>query len=174
MKNWLASNCAPLGMTLLVAMALAVLGCPNDPPPPPPPTPAPAPAPTPTGPTTEEWVPVPTRITYDRGSSYLSPEARALLAEAHASMSHRTDIVRVRIEGHADDGGSESRNELLAEERAQGVLDYLVGTLRMPRELFEVQSYGSTRPLTSSTTEADRGNNRRVEFQMLVRRQAAY
>lgn len=117
---------------------------------------------------------MPTRINYERGSSRLSDQHRAMLNEAHASMSHRTDIARVRIEGHADDGGSESRNNLLAEERAMGVLDYMTGHLRMPRELFEVQSYGNNRPLTSSTTGSDDAVNRRVEFSFLVRRQAAY
>ncbi len=161
--------------TLAAGLLLwGVFGC-APPPPAPRPQPAPAPAPAPTHhPTTEEWVHLPVRILFENGSSYVNPEARAMLAEAHASMAHRTDIVRIRIEGHTDTRGSEAGNDRLALERAQNVMDYLVGTLGMPRELFEVQGYGSTRPLTSNTTHADRAQNRRVEFTILVRRQAAY
>lgn len=161
--------------TLMIALALwGLFGCA----PPPPPAPAPAPVVVSTGPsyrpTTEEWVHLPARIGFEPGSSYVNPAARAMLAEAHASMAARTDIVRIRIEGHTDPRGPEANNDRLALERAQNVMDYIVGTLGMPRELFEVQGFGSTRPVTSNTTEADRAQNRRVEFTMLVRRQAAY
>lgn len=171
MTENLRTRLALAGTLLIAAVAAAALGC----------RPAPAPAPAPVvvqtaqpRPTTDEWVRVPTRITYDRGSAYLTDTTRAMLNEAHASMANRTDIVRVRIEGHADDGGSEERNNLLAQERAQNVMDYLVGTLRMPRELFEVQSFGNNQPLTSGTTQSDEAANRRVEVSILVRRQAAY
>jgi len=137
------------------------------------PAPAPAPAPAPR-PTTEEWVNMPIKILYPSGGSRLDDQARAMLREVHASVAHRTDIVRVRVEGHADSRGSAALNEQLGLERAQGVVDFAVGELGMPRELFEVHSYGDTAPLTSDTTAADRVQNRRVEFKLLVRRQAAY
>ncbi len=172
MIHWLKKNVASLGLCGLVASAVGAMGCP--PPPVAPVAVQPAPTVVTNTPTTEEWVAVPTRINYDRGSSRLNETNRAMLAEAHRSMTHRTDIVRVRIDGHADDGGSPERNRLLADERARGVMDYLVGTLRMPRELFEVHSHGNTQPLTSGTTSADDATNRRVEFRMLIRRQAAY
>ncbi len=97
-----------------------------------------------------------------------------MIREGHASLAHRTDIVRIRIEGHADGRGSQAGNHQLGMERAQGVMDFLIGQLGMPRELFEVHSYGDERPLTSETTAADRVQNRRVEFSILVRRQAAH
>lgn len=173
MTENLRTRLALAGTLLIAAVAVAALGCA------PPPAPAPAPVVTQPAqpayqPTTDEWVHLPTRITYDRGSAYLTDVTRAMLNEAHASMANRTDIVRVRIEGHADDGGSEERNNLLASERAQNVMDYLVGTLRMPRELFEVQSFSDNQPLTSGTSQADEAANRRVEVSILVRRQAAY
>jgi outer membrane protein OmpA-like peptidoglycan-associated protein len=124
-------------------------------------------------PTTEEWVQLPVRILYPSGGSRLDDQARAVIREGHASMVHRTDIVRVRVEGHADGRGSVDANHQLGMERAQGVVDFMVGELGMPRELFEVVSYGDERPLTSETTASDRVQNRRVEFSILVRRQAA-
>lgn len=176
MNSVAKKHLALFGLLVFVVLAISAVGC--RPPPPPAPTPQPTPVAQPTRPayqpTTEEWVHMPTRINYERGSSRLTDPHRAMLNEAHASMTARTDIVRVRIEGHADDGGSQERNNLLANERAMGVMDYLTGHLNMPRELFEVQSYGNDQPLTSGTTGADDAVNRRVEFTILVRRQASY
>jgi outer membrane protein OmpA-like peptidoglycan-associated protein len=170
------------GTTLVVLLAVAAIGCAPEPepaPPPPPPPPVVQTQPVqPAGqpsyqPTTEEWVSLPVRILYPSGGARLDDQARAVIREGHATLVNRTDIVRVRVEGHADGQGTEEANQRLGMERAQGVVDFLVGDLGMPRELFEVVSYGDTRPLTSETTPTDRVQNRRVEFSILVRRQAA-
>ena len=160
---------------LMMLLTAPLLGCPPEPqptvvtpPPPPPPPPPERPLPT-----TEEWVEMPVRIVYRLGGSRLDDEARALLRELHATASHRTDIIRISVEGHADSRGSTEANERLGAERAHGVVDFLVGELGLPRELFETHSFGDTRPLTSCTTEADCLQNRRVEFRLLVRRRAA-
>ncbi len=165
------------------SLLLTAFGC-RPPIPPPPPrvptpqvvvhTPAPAPVVQPVvRPTTEEWVHLPVRVLYPSGGARLDDMARAIIREGYASLSHRTDIVRVRLEGHADGRGTEEQNRQLGLDRATGVMDMLVGELGMPRELFEVISFGDERPITSETTAADRVQNRRVEFSILVRRQAA-
>lgn len=141
------------------------------------PTPAPVVHHTTTQPTPvyhEEWVRLNgVRILYPQGGSRLDDQARALLREAHASFVHRTDIVRVRVEGHSDTQGTRDANQRLGLERAQGVVDFLVGDLGLPRELFEVQSMGEDRPLVTEGDATHRVQNRRVEFSLLVRRQSA-
>ena len=181
-----SSVLAWIGTVVAALFVVGALGChheePPPPPPPPPPQPVVLPAPVapaqPVGepsyrPTTEEWVHLPVRILYPTGGSRLDDQARAMIREGYATMVHRTDIVRVRVEGHADGRGSAEANNALGLERAQGVVDFMVGELGMPRELFEVVSYGDERPITSETTTEDRVQNRRVEFSILVRRQAA-
>jgi outer membrane protein OmpA-like peptidoglycan-associated protein len=178
-----------IGTLAAAVFAVVVVGCgggqeqettppPEPAPPPPQQTVAPPPPQQPPGeptyrPTTEEWVQLPVRILYPSGGSRLDDQARAVIREGHASMVHRTDIVRVRVEGHADGRGTTDANQQLGMERAQGVVDFMVGDLGMPRELFEVVSYGDERPLTSESSAPDRLQNRRVEFSILVRRQAA-
>lgn len=164
-----------IGMIALAGLLVTASACAPAPPPPPPRVvAAPAPAPAPTHyPTTEEWVQLPIRLVYPTGGSYLSEENRAILREGHATLAHRTDIVRIRVEGHADSRGSTEANQRLSEERAAAVVDFFVGELGMPRELFETRGFGDTRPITSETTAADRVQNRRVEFSILVRRRAA-
>jgi outer membrane protein OmpA-like peptidoglycan-associated protein len=137
---------------------------------------APAPLP-PTGPSaqnvTEEWMRLPIILNYPSGGARLDDDARAMMRELHASLVNRTDIIRIRVEGHTDDQGRAEDNDRLALERAQGVVDFATGDLGLPRELFEVQSFGARVPRSSNTEGSDRLINRRVEFSILVRRQAA-
>jgi outer membrane protein OmpA-like peptidoglycan-associated protein len=173
-----------LGAFVAAILGVTAFSCAPEPepvPPPPPPPPMVTAQPTPVQPvgqptyrpTTEEWVQLPVRILYPSGGARLDDQARAMIREFHASLVNRTDIVRIRCEGHADGQGSTEANERLGMERAQGVVDFAVGDLGLPRELFEVVTFGDTRPLTSETTASDRVQNRRVEFSILVRRQAA-
>jgi len=173
-----------LGAFVAAILGVTAFSCAPEPepvPPPPPPPPMVTAQPTPVQPvgqptyrpTTEEWVQLPVRILYPSGGARLDDQARAMIREFHASLVNRTDIIRIRCEGHADDQGQAEANERLGLERAQGVVDFGVGELGLPRELFEVVSFGDTQPDTSNTTASDRLQNRRVEFSILVRRQAA-
>ena len=113
------------------------------------------------------------RLHFSDGGTILDAEGRAMVDELVATLGSRTDITRVRVEGHAEDQGSHAETQRVARQRAEAVVDHMVNDLGMPRELFEVVSYGDERPITSETTATDRVQNRRVEFSILVRRQAA-
>lgn len=121
-----------------------------------------------------QWVNLPIHITYESGSSRLSDQNRAMLREAHASVAHRTDIVRVKVIGHSDARGNAQARRRVAQERAQHVVDFLVGDLGMPRELFEIENRGSDAPISSGSTQQDQELNRRVNFAILVRRTSAH
>jgi outer membrane protein OmpA-like peptidoglycan-associated protein len=122
------------------------------------------------GPTSEEWVQMPVRVLFPGGGERLDAEGQAMVDELRTALENRTDVVRVRVEGHADERGSSEANRRVARERAEAVVDHMVRELGMPREMFEIESYGDERPLTSETASADRTQNRRVEFSLLVRR----
>jgi len=74
----------------------------------------------------------------------------------------------VSIEGHTDDVGSESYNQLLSFKRAVAVATHLV--LRDgfdPARIF-VKGYGESRPIGDNESDAGRARNRRVEMLILV------
>lgn len=119
--------------------------------------------------TTEEWVHWPVRILFAQGSSRLDDQARAMLREMHASVNHRTDITRIRVEGHSDIASRETSDPQLGLERARAVIDYVVNTLGMRRDLFEAKSFGNSRPINPNGGVP----NSRVEFNFLIRRVAA-
>ena len=75
-------------------------------------------------------------------------------------------ILKVRIEGHTDDKGSDKYNQGLSEKRANAILRYLVKANVDPDKLTAV-GYGEARPIDTNRTEAGRERNRRVEFTIL-------
>ncbi len=171
-----------LCMALVVVSLVAVAGCTRQQTCPAVAAPPPCPAcdcavavaptqvqPTYTGPTTEEWMHIPARILFRTSGGELDEEARRVLQEMVATVRSRTDIVRVRIEGHTDSRGGEGENEALALERARSVAAYVI-SLGVPEHMLEPVGYGATRPITSDSSAIDREQNRRVEFSILVRR----
>jgi len=77
-------------------------------------------------------------------------------------------FVRVEIEGHTDDEGSDAYNLKLSDERAKAVGDYLLKK-SIEKERVTWKGYGESRPLKPNDSEADRAVNRRVEFRVIER-----
>lgn len=72
--------------------------------------------------------------------------------------------MKVRIDGHTDDKGTEAYNQKLSLRRAQAVKDYLVKSAGININRLTVKGYGETRPAYPNDSEANRHKNRRVEF----------
>ena len=67
------------------------------------------------------------------------------------------------VEGHTDDKGADSYNLTLSEKRANAVGDYLKRFGVAPSRL-TINGYGETQPKVENITDANRAENRRVEF----------
>ena len=73
------------------------------------------------------------------------------------------EIVKVSIEGHADDVGGAAYNKRLSQERANSVRNMLVHFGVSPDRLTAI-GWGQERPIDLGHDEAARQKNRRVEF----------
>jgi len=102
------------------------------------------------------------RIFFDFDRYTLGDEARAILARNAAYLQAHPQM-KIIIEGHCDDRGSDEYNLALGERRARAVQGYLVN-LGIPVTRTRVISYGEEIPLDRSGTEAAHARNRRVEF----------
>jgi outer membrane protein OmpA-like peptidoglycan-associated protein len=67
------------------------------------------------------------------------------------------------VEGHTDDKGADAYNLALSERRAMAVGNYLKANGISPTRL-TINWYGETQPKVENTTDANRAENRRVEF----------
>jgi outer membrane protein OmpA-like peptidoglycan-associated protein len=73
---------------------------------------------------------------------------------------------RITIEGHTDSTGAVAHNQVLSENRALAVKEYLISKGVSGNPLASA-GFGQSRPVTDDATELGRAQNRRVE---LVRR----
>ncbi len=104
-----------------------------------------------------DWTPV----RFEFNEFRLTPEAQKqldLLADCI-----KRDGVRVVLEGHADERGTEEYNLQLSNKRAASVKRYLA-SLGVAQNLLETVGFGENRPAASGSNEAAWAENRRVEF----------
>ena len=159
----------------VLGLTLAAAGCGGkqveDTPPPAPemsaPTPAPAPAPTPVA---VEPAPAPDtrratleeRIHFQLDRSDLTPEARTTLAS-------KVDILRsspgltLKLDGHADERGSDEYNLALSKRRAAEARRFLMEQ-GIDASRLETVGYGEEQPLDQGSTESAWAVNRRADF----------
>jgi len=74
--------------------------------------------------------------------------------------------MRLRIEGHTDNVGSDSTNLDLSLRRARAVRAFLIQA-GVKAERLEANGFGETKPVDTNRTSAGRSRNRRVEFVIL-------
>jgi len=101
-------------------------------------------------------------INFAFDSYELSEESRAILA-LKASIMRRYDNVRVVIEGHCDERGTEEYNLALGERRARAAYEHLV-ILGVDPERMSIVSFGEERPIDPAHNETAWAKNRRAEF----------
>ena len=102
-----------------------------------------------------------TGILYSTGSSTLTSASRYNIEKLSRILNRYNDTNLV-IEGHTDNIGGESPNQVLSERRAESVASLLRAYGVSGRRISTV-GYGQTRPVATNETEAGRRLNRRVE-----------
>ena len=101
-------------------------------------------------------------VQFSFNQSDLDADAKAAL-EHTAACLRQAPTLKVIVEGHCDDRGTQEYNLALGERRGQSVLKYL-GSLGANAERLEVVSKGENEPLCSEATDACFAQNRRVQF----------
>jgi outer membrane protein OmpA-like peptidoglycan-associated protein len=130
-------------------------GCPDDRPAPPPPPPK----------ELAKFTGVIRGINFEVGSDEITTSSYPLLNEA-AAVLLKYPQVRIEVQGHTDSDGADDANLDLSARRAKAVVTYLIARGVDPARL-EWVGYGETKPLVPNTSKAQKGVNRRVEFNRL-------
>jgi len=95
-------------------------------------------------------------------------ESYHILDEVVDIMLKHPEIKLVRVEGHTDAVGESEYNQMLSDNRAQSVIDYLAEH-GIGEDRLESVGYGEDDPIASNENEEGRAKNRRVEFNILER-----
>jgi peptidoglycan-associated lipoprotein len=104
------------------------------------------------------------RIFFAFDQSDLSAAARELLS-AKAEILRKVPSLSLRIEGHADERGSDEYNLALSNRRAAVALRFLVSQ-GIASERLGAAGYGEEQPLDPAENESAWARNRRAEFRV--------
>lgn len=109
---------------------------------------------------TEIQIQLGSEVLFDTGKFDLKPDATDTL-EALAALLAKHSTSTVVIEGHTDSVGSSPSNQLLSENRASAVRQWLVAD-GIPASRITTKGFGSTAPVATNETAEGRQKNRRV------------
>jgi tetratricopeptide (TPR) repeat protein len=103
------------------------------------------------------------KVYFETGKAVIRTVSHPILDAVAATLQGNPQILRIRIEGHADARGAASHNLRLTRARARVVRRYLVARGVAPARLRAV-GYGERRPVDGRQTREAWSRNRRVEF----------
>ncbi len=101
-------------------------------------------------------------VFFETGSAALLSESTNELDRLTALLTE-TPGLHIQISGHTDNVGDESSNQMLSENRAKAVYDYLIQH-GIPAARLRYKGFGETKPVDTNDTPEGRARNRRTEF----------
>jgi outer membrane protein OmpA-like peptidoglycan-associated protein len=104
-------------------------------------------------------------VFFESASATLKPESQAEL-DRLVRLLQLYPKLRIQINGHTDNVGSDADNQRLSEGRAKAVYGYLTGK-GVEAGRLQYKGFGESRPIAPNDTEAGRQQNRRTEFEVI-------
>jgi len=106
-------------------------------------------------------------IHFDFDKYFIREDAMSVL-EANASWLRKYTTVKILLEGHCDERGTEEYNLALGEKRSKSTMDYLI-SLGIPAERIKIVSYGKSQPIDPGHNEIAWQKNRRAQFIIIAK-----
>lgn len=103
-------------------------------------------------------------VVFDAGSLVLSPSAQTELDHLVRFLNENKDIAGI-LEGHTDNIGYPAQNQVISEQRAKIVYDYLVQK-GISKTRLQYLGFGDTKPAVKNDSEFNRTRNRRIDFKI--------
>jgi len=104
-------------------------------------------------------------IYFDYDKYFVREDAKPVL-EGNAAWMKKFRTVKVLVEGHCDERGTEEYNLALGEKRAKSAMDYMA-SLGVSADRMKILSYGKSQPLVTGHDEATWQKNRRAQFTII-------
>ncbi|MEQ1439531.1 OmpA family protein [Fontimonas sp. SYSU GA230001] len=104
-------------------------------------------------------------VSFGNDDAILTSASRAAL-EAVAESLKAQPGTRIEIGGHTDNVGNDAYNNVLSQQRAEAVRQFLISR-GVDGSRLVAMGYGEFRPIASNDTADGRAQNRRVEFRVI-------
>ena len=101
-------------------------------------------------------------ILFDFDSTEIRPRYHSAL-EVIIAVIKKNPGIKIEIQGHTDNTGPESYNQMLSEKRALAVKEYIVNK-GIESERLKAVGFGATQNVASNESDAGRALNRRIDF----------
>ncbi len=101
-------------------------------------------------------------VYFSFNSSEITPEMKFII-DKHLNFLKKHSDIKVILEGHTDERGSNTYNIVLGEKRAQSIKDVILAA-GVPDTQVEIISYGESRPKTAGGNETNWAQDRRAVF----------
>lgn len=105
-------------------------------------------------------------VYFDQSSYVLRPESYPQLDKLVKTLVTTPKLV-IEIAGHTDNVGDRRLNQLLSENRAKVITNYLIRS-GIAENRLQHRGYGDSRPAAPNDSEENKKKNRRVEFVVLA------
>ncbi len=102
-------------------------------------------------------------VFFETGSAELLPESTLELKRLKNLLESNPDL-KIRINGHTDNVGSEADNLILSEKRAKAVYHFLIEN-GINASRLGYKGFGENQPIASNDSPEGRQRNRRTEFE---------
>ncbi|MGI5821008.1 MAG: OmpA family protein [Bacteroidales bacterium] len=106
------------------------------------------------------------RDIYFATNSYQLVEQSKKLIILFAEFLKENPTIKVELEGHTDNVGRDKDNQILSENRARAVYQFLIAQ-GIDAARLSYKGYGASRPIAPNTTEEGKAKNRRTVFIVL-------
>jgi outer membrane protein OmpA-like peptidoglycan-associated protein len=103
------------------------------------------------------------KLNFLTNSDQISPESEVILDAIAKAVKACPEELELLIEGHTDNVGKSADNQKLSSLRAQSAAKALESR-GIKQSDIHPKGWGADKPLTNNKTEAERAQNRRVEF----------
>lgn len=101
-------------------------------------------------------------INFETNSARITADSEERLMKAYNTMMNNPAI-EVEISGHTDSRGSNQKNQVLSEQRANSVKEWLVAK-GISADRITTVGYGEDKPIAPNDTDENMLKNRRIEF----------
>ena len=101
-------------------------------------------------------------IQFESGRNTLIGKSFKVLNKVVKMMKDSPDM-KIEIQGHTDNIGSDNSNQLLSNARASAVVEYLISQ-GISKDRLKSKGYGASKPIADNGSEYGRKMNRRVEL----------
>lgn len=105
-------------------------------------------------------------VFFDVDKFDLKPESKAELNKL-AEFLKKNPTLKGELGGHTDNTGDKKKNQVLSQNRAKAVYDYLIVNGGIDKTRLSFKGYGDTKPKFPNDSPEHKAANRRTEFKVL-------